>query len=303
MRDVIDKVAQYNVYFTLDMKSAYQQVELSADQQIFIDFEAEGGLYQWKRIYFGLTNAVPCFQRIVDEIIEASGCNGTFAYLDKITGCGKTQEEHDADLKKFLSAARKHNLTLNHSKCIYSTTSIKFLGYEITNSSLKPDPNRIKPLLELHLPYNNRTLKHVLGLFAYYAQWIKQYSDKVKPLIENTHFPLDDVALQAFEILKNESDEVSLGIIDNSAPFVVETDASDVELSASPSQWGRPVAFFPRNLTKVERNQSSVEKEAPAIVEAIRKWNHCLLGRKFTLITDQQSVRYMYDTGSKRGKI
>jgi len=25
-------------------------------------------------------------------------------------------------------------------------------------------------------------LKRVLGLFAYYAQWIKQYSDKVKPL-------------------------------------------------------------------------------------------------------------------------
>ena len=63
------------------------------------------------------------------------------------------------------------------------------------------------------------------------------------------------------------------------------------------------MAFFSRTLTKVERNQSSVEKEAAAIVEAIRKWNHFLLGRKFTLITDQQSVRYMYDTGCKRGKI
>jgi len=227
---------------------------------------------------------VPCFQRIVDEIIKANGCNGTFAYLDNITVCGKAQEEHDANLKKLLSAARKHNLTLNHSKCTYSTTSIKLLGHEITNSSLKPDPDRIKPLLELPPRHNNRTLKRVLGLFAYYAQWIKQYSDKVKSLIENTHFPLDDAVLQAFEILKNELAEVTLGVIDNSAPFVVETDASDVALSASLNQRRRPVAFFSRTFTKVERNQSSVEKEAAAIVEAIRKWNHFLLGRKFTLI-------------------
>jgi len=70
-----------------------------------------------------------------------------------------------------------------------------------------------------------------------------------------------------------------------SVPFVVEPDASDVALSASLHQRGRPAAFFSRTLTKVERNQSSVEKEAAAIVEAIRMWNHFLLGRKFTLIT------------------
>ena len=87
-------------------------------------------------------------------------------------------------------------------------------------------------------------MKRLLGRFAYYAQWIKQYSDKAKPLIENTHFSLDDAALQAFEILKNKLAEVMLGVIDNSAPFVVETDASDVALSASLNQRGRHVTFF-----------------------------------------------------------
>ena len=32
------------------------------------------------------------------------------------------------------------------------------------------------------------------------------------------------------------------------------------------------------------------------IVEAINKWRHFLLGRHFTLITDQRSVSFMYDT-------
>ena len=42
-----------------------------------------------------------------------------------------------------------------------------------------------------------------------------------------------------------------------------------------------------------------MEKEAYAIVESIRKWRHFLSGRKFTLVTDQRSVAYMFD--SKQG--
>ena len=47
---------------------------------------------------------------------------------------------------------------------------------------------------------------------------------------------------------------------------------------------------------------ASVEKEATAIVEAVRKWSHLLLGRHFKLVTDQRSVSFMFN-GSNRGKM
>ena len=47
-------------------------------------------------------------------------------------------------------------------------------------------------------------------------------------------------------------------------------------------------------LKKCELRQSSVEKEASAIVEAVRKWTHYLLGCKFTIVTGQRSVAFMY---------
>ena len=104
---------------------------------------------------------------------------------------------------------------------------------------------------------------------------------------------MGEKALNAFKSLKNKLVSAAPQIIDENVPFVVETDALDNAISVSLNQHDRPVAFFSRMLTKNERHHSSVEKEATAIVEAIRKWTEFLCGRHFTVITDQKSVAYM----------
>ncbi|MFT4324893.1 MAG: hypothetical protein AB3P25_00600 [Candidatus Liberibacter psyllaurous] len=47
--------------------------------------------------------------------------------------CGRDQKEHDENLKKFLSATEKYNLTLNMEKCKFSITAVSLLGYTISN--------------------------------------------------------------------------------------------------------------------------------------------------------------------------
>ena len=79
----------------------YHQVSLIPEERIYSGFEAVGQLYQFKRIPFGLKNAVPCFQRVVNQIISDYKCKGTFAYLDDITVCVKTREEYDKNLNNF----------------------------------------------------------------------------------------------------------------------------------------------------------------------------------------------------------
>ena len=96
-------------------------------------------------------------------------------------------------------------------------------------------------------------------------------------------------------MLKREIQNSVVAGIDKSKPFVIETDASDFAIAATLNQEGRPVAFLSRGLNRSELNHSSVEKEAYSIVESIRHWGHFLIGKHFTLITDQNSVRFMFD--------
>ena len=133
MQSVINNVTQYKWYSSLDLRSAYHQVPLLPEERKYTAFEADGQFYyQFKRNPFGLKNAVPCLQRVINDIIAAHGCKGTFAYLDDITVCGRTKEEHDENLKVFLNATKECNLALNEGKCKYATETISLLGYHIS---------------------------------------------------------------------------------------------------------------------------------------------------------------------------
>ena len=233
IQNVVQNVARYQIYSTLDLTSAYHQVELPPSDRPYTAFEADNALWQLKSIPFGLTNTVSCFQTIIDDIIKSNNCEGTFAYLDNITVGGTTQQEHDVNLANFLAVAKKHNFTFNDAKCVYNTDTVDLLGYRIKAGTLKPDPTRVKSRQELPPPTNRKEQQRVIGLFAYYAQWISHYSDKIKPLITNVTFPLKDEALTSFSNLKCEVINVSLEVIDENAPFVVETAASNVAISAS----------------------------------------------------------------------
>ena len=182
--DLVNHLAKYKIFSTLDLKSAYHQIKIPLEEKQYTAFEADGKLYQFCRVPFGVTNGVSAFQRVIDGIITEKKLKDTYAYLDNITNVGTTQEEHDKTLEKFMNAAERDNLTFNDKKTVISVKSICLLGNVISHGELKPDQERVKSLLDLNVPLDRKSLQRVMGMFSYYAQWVPQFSDKIKLLTQ-----------------------------------------------------------------------------------------------------------------------
>ena len=97
--------------------------------------------------------------------------------------------------------ATNTGLTLNKDKTVSSVKSLCILGYCVSKGSIKPDPERMKPLLDL--PVDPASLQRAMGLFSYYARWVEKFSHRVHSLVGSPRFPLsEECVLVAFEDVK-----------------------------------------------------------------------------------------------------
>lgn len=306
---MLNRIAENKYFSKIDLKSAYHQVPLAKEDRPFTAFEVNGELFQFTRLPFGVTNAVPCFTRIIRQFIEKHKLKKAEAYLDDVMIGGTTQSEHDQNLKrwnlKFLEAAKEANLTLNMAKCAFGLQKINFIGHILENGQKRPDPDRMLPLLKFPTPINGKELKRLLGFFAYNAKWISNYSDKVQPLLSaqaQSSFPLQQEVITTIAKLKEEIGKAALAVPDVGEQLLMETDASGTAVGSFLSQNGRPVAYFSRTLSSSEQKFAAIEREAMCIVESFRKWSHFLYTNRCLVKTDQKCVAFLFSKQKSRIK-
>ena len=65
----------------------------------------------------------------------------------------------------------------------------------------------------------------------------------------------------------------------------------------------RPIAYASRTLNKHEINYSQIDKEGAAIIFGLKKFNQYLLGRHFTISTDNKALRTIFDPNTATSPI
>ncbi|KAK9144516.1 hypothetical protein Sjap_004419 [Stephania japonica] len=99
-------------------------------------------------------------------------------------------------------------------------------------------------------------------------------------------------ATKVFEALKTAVMSTPILALPNfSEAFTVQTNASCIGIGAVLLQANHPMAYFSRVVSPRMRMASTYIREFYAITEAVWKWRQYLLGRRFTIITDHQSLR------------
>ena len=115
------------------------------------------GRYKFNRVPFGIISAPEHFQRRMNEILADT--EGAVCVIDDIIVHGSTQSEHDQCLLTVLKKLSAAGLTLNKEKCVFNTTSIKFLGQLVDNTGVKADPDKIQAIQGLKPPTNVSELR------------------------------------------------------------------------------------------------------------------------------------------------
>eukprot|EP00731_Ephydatia_muelleri_P033855 Em0040g5a len=169
-------------------------------------------------------------------------------------------------------------------------------------------PERLERLTNVFLKLQDAGLK-----LKTEKRFVKDYSKIAAPLFkllskENAKFFAWNSASQnAFEELKSRL--VSPPILaypDFKQPFLLHTDASDAAIGVvlSQVQGGseRVIAYWSRKLQKAERNYSTTEREALAVVASLKEFYPYVYGFPCKLITDHNpltSLKGIKDVGGR----
>jgi len=122
------------------------------EDKICTAFEANGKLYQYRRLPFGVTNRVSAYETIIDRSISQNNLKQTHAYLDNTIIGGNDRRDHDdLNLERFLQAAAQVRFTFNETKSVIAAPQIVILGYRVSHGTITPDPEHLHHLLELPL--------------------------------------------------------------------------------------------------------------------------------------------------------
>ncbi|CAF1016621.1 unnamed protein product [Brachionus calyciflorus] len=83
-----------------DLISGYHQLKLSKKSRFITAFSTHKGIYQYKRLNFGISSSSEIFQKKVEEVL--SGLTGVKNISDDVIVFGSTKEEHDRNLLRVL---------------------------------------------------------------------------------------------------------------------------------------------------------------------------------------------------------
>ena len=307
----LDALAGSRYFTTLDLASGYWQVALKEEDKEKTAFSTRQGHFEFNVMPFGLTNAPATFQRLMECVLAGLNMDECLIYLDDIIVFGHSVEEHLKRLDKVLGRIRDAGLKLRAKKCNFVQEKVRYLGHIVSANGIQQDDSMIQAVAHYPIPADAKQLRHFLGLSNYYRKFVKDYSKIAEPLHKllrkDSRFSWNTEAHQAFEELKQSLiSPPILAFPDFKQDFILYTDASESALGAVLSQTQdnqeRVIAYWSRQLTKAERNYSTIEREALAIVSAIKEFYPYLYGFRFTLVTDHNpltSLKGIKDIGGR----
>lgn len=297
--DTLDRLAGANIFSTIDLTAGYWQIPLNPTDKEKTAFSTGAGLYQFRMMPMGLSNAPPSFQRLMELVLRGLHWSICLIYLDDIIVYSQNFPQHLQHLAEVFKRFRSAGLKLKPSKCHLACSSVTFLGHRVSSNGVEPDPANTEKVTNWPVPQSATQVRAFLGLCSYYRRFIQDFAHIADPLHRLTHkgvpFIWSNEAEEAFLVLKQALTSPPVMAFPNlSAPFLLYTDASLHAIGSVLSQKvnGREhvIAYASHLLSASERKWSTFDRELWAIVWSVRHFRHYVAAHPFTIITDHKPL-------------
>ena len=318
IEDMLQKQHRRGILTVIDLRHGYHQMPLAEESRACTAMSTPLGPLQWKVMPMGVTNRNAVFQRMLESLLEpVIDCADPFlddmiiASEDPSMSYDELLEAHERDVTRVLDLLVRHKLMGSSDKATIAVSEVVFAGHVVGNGQRKPIPGKVAAIEHWEKPKTVSELRAYLGFCNYYSGYIKMYAEHAAPMTamlkgnrEETKkgskkdLVWNDESDRAFEGMKQALlSAVGLHLVDPDRAFVLRTDASDYAVGAVLKQvlddGGQvPVAFWSRVLAEGQgRTWTPREKEAYAIVMALRKCVGYIALHPVTVCTDHQSLQ------------
>ena len=305
----LSRIANAKIFTGIDLAWAFWQIPLKKRDRRKTVFACELGLFEWRRMPFGLCNASATFQRSITRAlqkIQQRHGSVVMAYIDDIVIATETIEDHLERIREVFECLREAGFKMRAEKCDFMRTETKYLGRVVSAEGIKPDPAAVSKIKEWMPPRNKEELQSFLGFANYYRDIIPFHAAKVQPMQEllrkNQHFYWKEKHQEAFDSVKQAlADATALAAPNEEGRFVLDTDASAVAIAGilhQEQQYNgktilRPIVYGSKSLTRTQMSYGAPKLEMYAVFYFIEKFHSYLAGREFTLRVDNQALSWL----------
>jgi hypothetical protein len=150
--DLFDQLHGACIFCKIDLRSEYHQLKIRESDIPKMTFISRYGLYEYKVMSFGLTNALTYFMYLMNKVFMEYLDKFIVVFIDDILVYSKNEEEHIEHLHMILQKLRGHQLYVKLSKCELWLKQVSFLGHIISGGGISVDPSKIQDVLSWEAP-------------------------------------------------------------------------------------------------------------------------------------------------------
>jgi hypothetical protein len=183
--EVVDSTGGCKFLSFLDWYSGYHQIALNKDDQIKMSFITPFGAYCYMTMSFGLKNVGATYQRAIQQcLVDEIKDDLVKAHVDDVVM--KTREAHTLvdNLQRTFTALNKYQWKLNPKKCIFGVPSGILLGNVVSHDGIRPNPTKVKAVLDMQPPKNVKDIQKLTGCMAALSRFISRLGKKGLPFFK-----------------------------------------------------------------------------------------------------------------------